>query len=326
MGRDAVNDSYDNEITDRAMLRRLLGQEDTVNNDDERDYEEEAYNQRILDTGDGEAGPDEDRDTPRLDALLHDTSEDPEGEGGFCTRHSEDAPCSKCTQDDGTRVIAFRVPVRTGRNVTDKMALTGIRQIMARSWKRLTPMSELAGPVTVIPEEAPGTRDSHRTAAISVLSRWEGNPVEAALTHAVLALSAPAEPDDNTCPPCAGTGMIVKMYEDSAPEPWRPGSYADGVVRDCENCGGGGLRRPDSGWRQRAVDAEAALTEIGGVMTSPRPDLVAIDRILREAGQEADRLMPPARWHTSMEAHDGYAPHSHEVRPDHKGVRRDYPA
>ena len=26
--------------------------------------------------------------------------------------------------------------------------------------------------------------------------------------------------------------------------------------------------------------------------------------------------------HTGMEAHDGYAPHSHEVRPDHLGIDR----
>lgn len=26
--------------------------------------------------------------------------------------------------------------------------------------------------------------------------------------------------------------------------------------------------------------------------------------------------------HTRMEAHDGYLPHSHEVRPDHLGVHR----
>lgn len=26
--------------------------------------------------------------------------------------------------------------------------------------------------------------------------------------------------------------------------------------------------------------------------------------------------------HTGMEAHDGYVPHSHEVRPDHLGVNR----
>lgn len=28
--------------------------------------------------------------------------------------------------------------------------------------------------------------------------------------------------------------------------------------------------------------------------------------------------------HTEMASHDGYAPHSHEVRPDHKGVKREY--
>jgi len=33
--------------------------------------------------------------------------------------------------------------------------------------------------------------------------------------------------------PCGGTGKIVRLYPDSKPEPWRPGSYADGVVQPC---------------------------------------------------------------------------------------------
>jgi len=32
---------------------------------------------------------------------------------------------------------------------------------------------------------------------------------------------------------------------------------------------------------------------------------------------------PAVYTHTGMEAHDGYAAHSHEVRPDHRGVQRE---
>jgi hypothetical protein len=48
------------------------------------------------------------------------------------------------------------------------------------------------------------------------------------------------DPDDAECEPCEGTGKLVKMYEDSPLEPWRPGSYAEGVVRECGSCHGTG--------------------------------------------------------------------------------------
>jgi hypothetical protein len=32
---------------------------------------------------------------------------------------------------------------------------------------------------------------------------------------------------------CGGTGKVVRLYPDSEPEAWRPGSYADGVVQPC---------------------------------------------------------------------------------------------
>jgi DNA-binding transcriptional LysR family regulator len=35
------------------------------------------------------------------------------------------------------------------------------------------------------------------------------------------------------CPLCDGTGRVVRMYPDSGPAPWRPGSYAEGVVQPC---------------------------------------------------------------------------------------------
>ncbi len=61
---------------------------------------------------------------------------------------------------------------------------------------------------------------------------------------------------------------------------------------------------PESTWRQRAEEAEAALTAIGGVLARMDPadreytGAAAIGHILREAGKQADRLMaqgkPPA--------------------------------
>jgi hypothetical protein len=53
------------------------------------------------------------------------------------------------------------------------------------------------------------------------------------------------EPEEEDCGECAGTGKIVQLYEDSDPEPWRPGSYAEGVVRDCGECEGTGQVTPD---------------------------------------------------------------------------------
>lgn len=48
------------------------------------------------------------------------------------------------------------------------------------------------------------------------------------------------DPDDADCETCDGTGKLVKLYEDSPLEPWRPGSYAEGVVRECGDCKGTG--------------------------------------------------------------------------------------
>lgn len=33
----------------------------------------------------------------------------------------------------------------------------------------------------------------------------------------------------------------------------------------------------------------------------------------------------PGNLHVGLQAHDGYAPHSHEVRPDHAGVQAQWP-
>jgi hypothetical protein len=35
------------------------------------------------------------------------------------------------------------------------------------------------------------------------------------------------------CTMCGGTGRVVRLHPDSAPTPWRPGSYAEGVVQPC---------------------------------------------------------------------------------------------
>jgi len=168
----------------------------------------------------------------------------------------------------GTRVIVFRVPVRAGAHITDEMALGDINRIIIRAWRRLTPMSDLAGPVTVIPDASPldqvppwhtgpewsGWRRSdlnHRAIALHLAGMAERSDPEfvsgmgfAGLIHAVLALSAPAT--------------------------------------------------PDSTWRQRAVEAEAALTAIGGIVSDPRypgNKKEDIEHILRESGKRADKLM-----------------------------------
>jgi hypothetical protein len=53
--------------------------------------------------------------------------------------------------------------------------------------------------------------------------------------------------------------------------------------------------------------------------TGDEEDLTALDAPDRAAIAAQD---PPAFSHTGMLAHDGLEPHSHEVRPDHDGVRR----
>lgn len=156
-----ANDPHDNDAADREMLRRLTGQETIMNNDDERDFEEEEFNRR----------------------LMHDDWPPP--------------------------------------------------------W------------FGAIKSGSPANRAGHRTAALHLAGMAERSDPEfvpglgfAALTHAVLALSAPAEPE------------------------------------------------PDS-WRQRAIEAEAALTAIGGILAKPgHPDHEAdILHVIRTAGRAADRLI-----------------------------------
>jgi hypothetical protein len=53
------------------------------------------------------------------------------------------------------------------------------------------------------------------------------------------------DPEAIECEPCNGTGKVVKLYDDSPLEPWRPGSYAEGVVRKCGECHGSGEITPD---------------------------------------------------------------------------------
>lgn len=64
-----------------------------------------------------------------------------------------------------------------------------------------------------------------RDEALTVTGTGVGDRVFAALVKRAAA--------DAPCGRCAGTGKIVQLYPDSPPEPWRPGSYAEGVVRVC---------------------------------------------------------------------------------------------
>ena len=72
---------------------------------------------------------------------------------------------------------------------------------------------------------------------------------------------------------------------------------------------------PDEGaWRQRAVEAEAALTAIGGVLSEfgPRGSVTKgvlgdIERILRVSGQQSDRLMTQGSAPAGYPSAPGYA-------------------
>lgn len=46
-------------------------------------------------------------------------------------------------------------------------------------------------------------------------------------------------PSGVACVTCEDTGKIVQLSQDSPAEPWRPGSYAEGVVRACPACSAG---------------------------------------------------------------------------------------
>ena len=54
------------------------------------------------------------------------------------------------------------------------------------------------------------------------------------------------EPEEQDCDSCDGTGKMVRLYDDSPLEAWQPGSYAEGVVRECGDCGGTGTVVPDA--------------------------------------------------------------------------------
>lgn len=53
------------------------------------------------------------------------------------------------------------------------------------------------------------------------------------------------EPEEQDCEPCEGSGKMILLDEDGELEAWRPGSYADGVVRECQECHGSGTFTPD---------------------------------------------------------------------------------
>lgn len=73
------------------------------------------------------------------------------------------------------------------------------------------------------------------------------------------------------------------------------------------------------------VDAEATyqtgradmLAELA--LMTPRRRTDALSRARHPSASAAE---PFPVIHTEMRAHDGWAPHSHEVRPDHRGVPR----
>jgi hypothetical protein len=225
-----------------------------MSNDDERDYAEEHYNARLLDD---ETDPEDDeRDTPRLDTLL--SSEGPE----------EYTPRQ------------FRPP-----------------------------------------GEGTYTRGDHRTRALADADMARRSDPEfapglgfAALTHAVLALSAPAGPapadeDGEDEPPQILPKLAALLQERQRATGMKFGEWAR-QQQARETPAQSELRRrieddyhqktadAGSAWRQRAIEAEAALTAIGGILLSgpvyTASALKDIERILRTAGRQADRL--PARY------------------------------
>ena len=277
-----ANDPHDNEADDRAMLRKLRDQEDTMDNDEQRDYAE--------DTG-----------------ALHDTSEDPEGEAvipGTYVRHGYSG------------------------DINDPERFPDDDEVVP---------SDLPGGRTV-------TRQGHRAAALQLLQYWSDSDAQdfstprerdqdnlaAALTQAVLALSAPAE----EAPETEEGDWRQRAAEVAAnvwPDPlgvWTaPQAAAAKVMKTYILSALASGPEPEGTWRRRAVEAEAALTAIGGVIRGYQNfpseiDVVGeIERILRTSGRNAKGFTV----HTGMLAHDGFMPHSHEVRPDHYSVPRERP-
>jgi hypothetical protein len=211
-----------------------------MSNDDERDYAEEQFNRHLLDD---EIDPEDGRDTPRLDALL--SSEDPEEDGYQHYTPADLESDSFGTDPDGEEYTEAELDAMAARN----------RELMDTPPGGYTPRQFTP------PGEGEYTRSDHRAQALADAGMAERSEPEfapghgfSALTHAVLALSAPDPETDN-------------------------------------------------GWRERAIEAEAALTAIGGTLArqdSMSPALEEIGRILRVSGQQSDAIIaryrpePPA--------------------------------
>jgi hypothetical protein len=76
------------------------------------------------------------------------------------------------------------------------------------------------------------------------------------------------DPEDAECEACGGTAKVIKLTEDGDAEPWRPGSYAEGVVRECGECNGTG--HPEEVTEQQLDDWRDELrSELSIVDESP---------------------------------------------------------
>jgi hypothetical protein len=79
-------------------------------------------------------------------------------------------------------------------------------------------------------------------------------------------------------------------------------------------------------WLARDGKRVAKIAPVNEPPVEAIVSFLALDREERREAVRARWAQPPPepglRRHTSMAAHDGWLPHSHEVRPDHLGVPR----
>jgi hypothetical protein len=72
---------------------------------------------------------------------------------------------------------------------------------------------------------------------------------------------------------------------------------------------------------QRMAESMAALDALDELAMGGTDDIDLRAALAREP-KSAQAVVNVVRQHTGLMAHDGFAEHSHEVRPDHDGVRR----
>lgn len=72
---------------------------------------------------------------------------------------------------------------------------------------------------------------------------------------------------------------------------------------------------------QRMAESMAALDALDELAMGGTDDIDLRAALAREP-KSAQAVVNAVRQHTGLMAHDGFAEHSHEVRPDHDGVRR----